>query len=104
MRTLFVQATIDELRAQVVDLEQRVRVSEAKESELKAKLADVEQRVGTSDIIDELRAAAAASDAKSQVTRVPYDYSSGTDLVLKLCSCRPPSTSSGRRWSILNSV
>jgi len=104
VRTLFVQATIDELRAQVVDLEQRVRVSEAKESELKAKLADVEQRVGTSDTIDELRAAAAASDAKSQVTRVPYDYSSGTDLVCELCSCRPPSKSSGLRWSIWNSM
>ena len=50
------QATIDELRAQVVDLEQHVRVSETRESELKAKLADLEQRVGASDTIDELRA------------------------------------------------
>jgi len=50
-----VQATIKELRAQVVDLEQHVRVSETRESELKAKLADLEQRVGASDTIDELK-------------------------------------------------
>ena len=53
---MFMQATINELRAQVVDLEQRVRVSETRESELKAKLADLEQRVGASDTIDELKA------------------------------------------------
>ena len=64
----------------MVDLEQRVRASEAREGELKAKLTNLEQRTGASD----------AKERESQVMHTSNEDSSGTDLGRKLCSYRLP--------------
>ena len=54
----------------MVDLEQRVRASEAREGELKAKLANLEQRTAASD----------AKEREYQVFLTSNEDSSGTDL------------------------